>query len=44
VAIPAVIAFNYFRTRVKLVNRNVDALSQVLMSHLKGKAAPAERG
>lgn len=37
VAIPAVMAFNYFRTRVKLVNGNVDALSQVVLSFLRGK-------
>ena len=42
VALPAVVAFNYFRTRVKLVNGNLDALTQVVMSALRGRGARRE--
>ena len=35
VAIPAVIAFNYFMRRVKVINHNTNILTSVLMSYLK---------
>ena len=35
VAIPAVIAFNYFMRRVKVINHNTDVLTSILMSYLK---------
>ncbi len=35
VAIPAVIAFNYFMRKVKVINHNTDILSSILMSYLK---------
>jgi biopolymer transport protein ExbB len=35
VAIPAVIAFNYFMRRVKVINYNTDVLTSILMSYLK---------
>ncbi len=35
VAIPAVIAFNYFMRKVKVINHNTDILSSVLMSYVK---------
>jgi biopolymer transport protein ExbB len=37
VAIPAVAAFNYFQRKIKAVQSNLDALSLVLVSHLKGR-------
>jgi len=37
VAIPAVAAFNYFQRKMKAVQSNLDALSLVLLSHLKGR-------
>jgi biopolymer transport protein ExbB len=39
VAIPAVIAFNYFMRKVKVINYNTDVLSSVLMSYLKSDKA-----
>ena len=36
VALPAVAAFNFFRTRVKLVNGNIDGLMQVVLAWARG--------
>jgi len=41
VAIPAVVAFNYFSRHSKSILGNTEALSRVLMAHLVGKPAPA---
>jgi biopolymer transport protein ExbB len=38
VALPAVAAFNYFRTRVKLVNGNIDGLQQVVLAWARGSS------
>jgi len=35
VAIPAVIAFNYFMRKVKVINQNTDVLTSLFMSYLK---------
>ena len=35
VAIPAVISFNYFMRKVKVINYNTDILSSVLLSYIK---------
>ncbi len=35
VAIPAVVAFNYFKRRVKLATNNAHLLSRILLAHLK---------
>lgn len=37
VAIPAVIAFNYFMRKVRIINTNTDILTNTLMSYLKQK-------
>jgi biopolymer transport protein ExbB len=39
VAIPAVIAFNYFQRHCRSVHANTEALSRVLMSYLVGNGA-----
>src|SRR5262249_39615495 len=36
VAIPAVAAFNYFQRRIRVVTSNADALTRVLLAHLRG--------
>jgi biopolymer transport protein ExbB len=41
VAIPAVVAFNYFSRHAKSILANTEALSRVLMAHLVGLPAPA---
>ena len=38
VAIPAVAAYNYFQRRIKVVVANADALTRVLLAHLRGEA------
>lgn len=38
VAIPAVAAFNYFQRLIKSTVNNTDALSRVLLAHLKGES------
>ncbi len=38
VAIPAVVAFNYFHRRIKSITSNSESLSRVLLAHLKGRA------
>lgn len=42
VALPAVAAFNYFRTRVKLVNGNIDGLQQVVLAWARGRSQEKE--
>jgi len=42
VALPAVAAFNYFRTRVKLVNGNIDGLQQVVLAWARGSSREKE--
>ena len=43
VAIPAVVAFNYFKARVKILADNTHLLSRTLLSHLKAfEATPGE--
>lgn len=44
VAIPAIVAFNYFQRRIKAISVNTDALGRVLLSWLKRKreARPLE--
>jgi biopolymer transport protein ExbB len=37
VAIPAVVAFNYFQRRIKAITSNTESLSRVLLAHLKGR-------
>lgn len=44
VAIPAVIAYNQFRTQVKKTQANSDALAAILLAHMKTETAPAGRG
>jgi len=45
VAIPAVVAFNYFRTKANRILANGDRLGKILLAFLKaGPAAPGERG
>jgi biopolymer transport protein ExbB len=39
VAIPAVVAFNYFQRRIKAIAANTESLSRVLLAHLKGRAS-----
>jgi len=39
VAIPAVIAYNQFRTQVKKTQANTDALASILLAHMKTEAA-----
>ncbi|MSP91641.1 MAG: MotA/TolQ/ExbB proton channel family protein [Myxococcales bacterium] len=41
VAIPAVVAYNQFRTRVKRAESDTEALSSILLAHLKTVPAPA---
>jgi biopolymer transport protein ExbB len=43
VAIPAVAAFNYFQRRIKTTLGNAEALEHIVLSHLAGAPAPAER-
>ncbi len=43
VAIPAVVAYNYFQRRIKATVSNTEALSRVLLAHLKGKPEPRAR-
>ncbi len=40
VAIPAVVAFNYFQRRIDAVLANTEALSKVLLAHLNAEEAP----
>ncbi|MGO8970790.1 MAG: MotA/TolQ/ExbB proton channel family protein [Myxococcaceae bacterium] len=40
VAIPAVVAFNYFQRRIQSVLANTEALSKVLLAHLNAEEAP----
>jgi biopolymer transport protein ExbB len=39
VAIPAVAAFNYFQRRIKVISANADALTKLLLAHLRGTEA-----
>jgi len=39
VAIPAVVAFNYFQRRIKTTLGNAEVLEHILLSHLKGGRA-----
>jgi biopolymer transport protein ExbB len=41
VAIPAVVAFNYFQRRIKSTIANTEALTHILLAYLKGRAARA---
>ncbi len=41
VAIPAVIAYNQFRTEIKKRQANTEALTALLLAHLKTEATPA---
>jgi biopolymer transport protein ExbB/TolQ len=41
VAIPAVVAFNYFKARVKVVADNAALLASTVLAHLKSYQAPA---
>lgn len=43
VAIPAVAAFNYFQRRIKTILGNAEALKHIVLSHLEGAPARAER-
>jgi len=36
VAIPAVAAFNHFQRRIKVISGNADALTKLLLAHLRG--------
>ncbi len=36
VAIPAVAAFNYFQRRIRIISGNADALTKLLLAHLRG--------
>ena len=36
VAIPAVAAFNHFQRRIKVISANADALTKLLLAHLRG--------
>jgi biopolymer transport protein ExbB len=36
VAIPAVAAFNHFQRRIKVIGANADALTRLLLAHLRG--------
>jgi biopolymer transport protein ExbB len=38
VAIPAVVAFNYFQRQIKSTIANTEALTHILLAHLKGRA------
>lgn len=42
VAIPAVVAFNYFGRLIKATVTNTDALSRVLLAHMKAEDTPLE--
>jgi biopolymer transport protein ExbB len=44
VAIPAVAAFNHFQRRIKVILTNSDALTRVLLAHLRGSDAPRSEG
>jgi biopolymer transport protein ExbB len=45
VAIPAVAAFNHFQRRIKVVSANADALTRLLLAHLRGTGGdPSEEG
>jgi biopolymer transport protein ExbB len=45
VAIPAVAAFNHFQRRIKVVSANADALTRLLLAHLRGtRIDPSEEG
>jgi biopolymer transport protein ExbB len=39
VAIPAVAAFNHFQRRIKVISANADALTKLLLAHLRGTDA-----
>ena len=43
VAIPAVIAYNQFRTQVKKTQANTDALAAILLAHMRTETSPAGR-
>jgi biopolymer transport protein ExbB len=42
VAIPAVVAFNYFRGRIKRTMANADALSHVVLAYAKAEETPSK--
>jgi len=44
VAIPAIVAYNYFQRRIKSILANTDALGRVLSGWLKSKASASFRG
>jgi biopolymer transport protein ExbB len=43
VAIPAVAAFNHFQSRIKVISGNADALTRLLLAHLRGTDEDATR-
>ena len=42
VALPAVVAFNYFRGRIKRTMANADALSHVVLAYAKAEETPSK--